>query len=111
VRDGLRLGSHVEAMDRAWKIRRQVPTTVRGADLQVGKPLEHAAEDKVTQGNSGVQRIADHVRQVVPGDALAERRSRGMNKDQRAESLSRGPEGLESLIVEVHPVDVGADLH
>src|SRR5713226_9532137 len=72
--------------------------------------LEHSAENELRKGDRRVERIADDIRQVVPGQASAQRRADGMHKDERTEILGRRPEGFETLVVEVHAVDVCADL-
>ncbi len=71
-----------------------------------------AVEDQVADGHGRVQRVADHVVEVVVGQPGTFREADRMQEDHRTERVGAGEEGFqpEPGIGQVEPVDVGVDL-
>src|SRR6476469_3545727 len=70
---------------------------MRGDDLQAGKAVERPLEDQVLQGNRGVERIADRIRQpAIALEALGEfRRALRMDEENGADFFGLGPDRME----------------
>ncbi len=105
-----RLGPHVVPVIRAATVARQIAAAVRGHDLQAGMPIEHTAENQMGQRDRGFERLADDVAQVIGIQALAERRSEGMDEDDGAQLLGRRPERRKLGRAELELVDRGGNL-
>ena len=84
---------------------------MRGNDLQAGEAIERSLEDQVLQGDRGVERIADGVRQpAIALEALGElRHALRMDEQHRAEFLRLGPDRMKLRIVKVLAVHASAD--
>src|SRR3954452_22900372 len=50
-------------MVAARRIRAEIAASMRGEDFQTSEAVERAFEDQMLQGNGGVERIADGVRE------------------------------------------------
>src|SRR6266404_1887783 len=84
---------------------------MRGNDLESRKTVERSLEDQMLQGNRGVERIADGVRQpAVALEPLGKfGRALRMNEQNRAEFLRLGPDGMKFRIGEIFSQHTGAD--
>src|SRR5258708_11951754 len=82
-----------------------------GKNFQAGEAVERSFEDQVLQGNRGVERIADRIRQ--PAIALEARcklrRALRMNEENRAKLFGLGPHRVKFLIGEVPSFHASAD--
>ena len=92
-------------------VERQVAATVHDAQLQVGQLLEDTAVDQSGRGDRRLQRVPDDVGEVVVGQALAGGEAVGVDQHHHLELGGPGEERPEAPVVEIEPVDVGADLH
>src|SRR6266850_5813249 len=89
----------------------EIAAAMRGNDLEPGEAIERSLEDQVLQGDSGVERITDGVRQpAVALETLGQfRRTLRMNEQHRAEFLRLGPDGMEFRIGKILPQHAAAD--
>src|SRR5438105_15795671 len=78
-------------------IRRQIPATVCGAELQARKLVQSTFEDQMRQGDRRIQGIADRIGQpAVASEAMSQLgRALRMNEDEHAELLRFRPEWME----------------
>src|SRR5665213_1948606 len=76
-----------------------------GKDFQAGEAVEGSFEDQVLQGNRGIERIADGIRQpTVALEALGEfRRALWMDEQNGAEFFGFGPHRMEFGVGKVLP--------
>ncbi len=66
------LGRPVAANVGAANVRREVAAPVGGADLHAREAVERPFEDQMRQGDRGLERVADRVRQeTIPGQPAA----------------------------------------
>jgi hypothetical protein len=86
-----------------------VAATVGGHDLQLREPLQHAVEDQMPHRHRGVERVADHVGEVVVAQAVALGEAVGVHEHHHVEVLGGLPELIASPR-DLGPDDVGADL-
>src|SRR5262249_33373218 len=97
---------------RARGVRGQVTAAVRGADLEAGEAIERALEDQVREGDRGLERIADGVRQETvaaePARALELGRALRMDEHKDAELFGLGPERMEPGVAELEAVHAAA---
>src|SRR6185437_12884063 len=100
-----------KSMVRAPTVTGQIPAPVRGHYLQPWMPVQHAAEDEMGQRNGRLQRLSDDVAEIVGTQALAQRRPKGVNENDRTEFFSRRPERGELAGVQLHLVHRGRDLN
>jgi hypothetical protein len=77
---------------------------------QVGIALENPAEEKVSDRHGRLGGPADHVLEEVATEIDSPQRVVGVKQDQAAEVVGHLPEGVQSRLVQGHPVDVGSDL-
>src|SRR3954462_9615163 len=89
----------------------EIAAAMRGNDLEPGEAVERSLEDQVLQGDRGVERIADGVRQpAVALETLGEfRRALRMDEQHRAEFFRLGPYGVEFRIGKILPQHAAAD--
>ena len=104
------LGPQVVGVVHPRGVERQVAAAVHGHELDVGVVLQHAAVDDPGQRDRGVERVADHVGEVVLPEPLAAGEAVGVEHHDNVELLGLGPERPEAPVVEVHAHDVGVDL-
>ena len=64
-------------------------------DLEIGEALHDSIEDKIVNGNGGIERVADNVGEVVIAKPIACERG-GMNKNCGVQFLRLGPERIET---------------
>jgi hypothetical protein len=99
-------------MVHARPIVGEVAAGVRQHHLQPGIALHHAVEDEVARGHGGLERIADHVVEIVVGQALAVGEADRVHEDHHVELLRLGEKALkvQLLIRQIHAVHAGIDL-
>src|SRR5579864_4409880 len=85
------------AMIRAACVRRQVAAAVRAANFQAGVAVQGTLENQVGESDSRLQRIADYIgkESIALKSLQAIHKSGGMQKQQNAEFLGLGPQGIE----------------
>src|SRR4029079_2446780 len=85
-----------------------------GANLEAREPVEGTLEDKMREGDGGLQGVTDHIAQVTVAlepllqlgwSAITLR----MDEDQRAQLLSFGPERMELGVAYLCAGDIAAD--
>ena len=91
-------------------IGRQTAAAMGDNELEVGVGVQYPAEDQVMDGDSRVERIADHVDQVVVGEAPRLRKAGRMHEDQHAELFDPREDLAEALCREILAGNVGRDL-
>src|SRR5438132_8791931 len=89
----------------------EIAAAMRGNDLEPREAIERSLEDQVLQGDRGVERIADGVRQpAVALETLGEfRRTLRMDEQHRAEFFRLGPAGMEFRIGKILTQHATAD--
>src|ERR1700682_4997334 len=89
----------------------EIAAAMRGNDLEAREVIERSLEDQMLQGNRGVQRIADGIRQpAIALEALGKlRRALRVDEQNRAELLSLGPDRMEFWIGKILAQHAGAD--
>src|SRR4029453_16152726 len=89
----------------------EIAAAMRGNDLEPGEAIKRSLEDQVLQGDRGVERIADGVRQpAVTLETLGEfRRTLRVNEQHRAEFFRLGPGGMEFRIGKILTQYAAAD--
>ena len=65
------VGARAPSVIDAARIAAEIAAAVHGEDLQVRVALQHAVEDQVVQRDRGIERVADHVGEIEPREALA----------------------------------------
>src|SRR5713101_2557724 len=96
-----RLGTDLPAPVHAADAEAGIATAMGQADLQVGAPIHHPAEDQGGESDSPVHQIANGIGQMITVSAVADqRRAALVDKDQGAQLLRRLPEGEELWRVE-----------
>ena len=83
---------------------------MREHQLQVRAFLQHAAEDQVMHGHRGIQRIADHVGEVVIAEAARLGEPGRVHEDRQTELFGLGEDPAEAVGRQVLAGDVGGDL-
>ena len=98
-------------MVAARGIGAEIAAAMRGDDLQSGKAIERAFEDQVLQGDRGVERIADRVRQpAIALETLGKfRRALRMDEQDRAELFGLGPDRMEFGVGKILSQHAAAD--
>ena len=86
---------------------------VGGDEFDFGVACHHAIQNQVTHGHGGLQRIANHVVEVVVGQALALGVAQGVHEDHGAQLIGFGEELFQAQtgVGQVHAIDVGANFH
>src|SRR5215218_6806537 len=97
------LRRHETGMIATCGIRTEIAAAMCGDDLEPREAVERAFEDQMLQGDGGVERVTDGVRQpAIALEALGEfRRALRMDEEHRAELLCLGPDRMEFGIREV----------
>src|SRR5262249_59625164 len=88
----------------------EIAAAVHGQDLEPGMAREHAVEDEIMQRERRLERIADHIVEIEPRQALCLGETVGMDHDERAELLGLLPERRERRIRQLAAADIGQDL-
>ncbi len=91
-------------------IGRQEAAAMRDADLQLRMRVEHAPEDEVADGHGRIERIADHVAEIVLREPAAIGEAVGVQEDQDTEFFGLGEDRPEPLLGKIGAGDVGAEL-
>ena len=94
----------------AARIGGKIAAAMRDDDLEPRIGVEHAAEDQMMHRHRGIERIADHVDEVVVAEAAPFGEAARMHEDEDAELLRLGEEGTEALVRQFFAGDIGADL-
>src|SRR6202043_1983580 len=104
------LRRHEAGMVTARRIGTEIAATMRGKDFQAREAVERSLENQVLQGDRGVERIADRIRQpAVALEALGEfRRALRMDEQDRAEFFCLGPHRMEFRIRKILSKHAGA---
>src|SRR3954467_12835631 len=99
------LRRHEACMVAARGVGAEIAAAMRGNDLEPGEAIERSLEDQVLQGDRGVERIADGVRQpAIALETLGEFRcALRMDEQYRAEFFRLGPDGMEFRIGKILP--------
>jgi hypothetical protein len=79
-------------------------------ELQVRVVVQYPAKNQVMDGDGRVERVADHIDQVVVGKAPRLRKASRMHEDQHAEFFDPREDLAEALGGKVLAGDVGGDL-
>src|ERR1700682_5185620 len=89
----------------------EIAAAMRGNDLEAREAVERSLEDQMLQGNRGVERIADGVRQpAIALEALGKLRpALRMDEQNCAEFFRLGPDRMEFWIGEIFPQHTSAD--
>ena len=110
---GAAVGPCAVAMVHARPVMGKVAAGVRQDDLELRVPLHYAIEDQVARRDRRLQRIADHVVEVMIEQTLALREADRMHEDDDVERLRVGEELLQvqPRVREVRAVHAGVDFH
>ena len=103
---GPRRGGVVDAA----RIGRQKPAAMRDDELQVGIIGEHAAKDQMMQSHRRIERVADHVVEVMVGEAPRFGKPVGMHEDDEAQLLAAREDLAKALGRQIVAGDMGHDL-
>src|SRR5512133_1963636 len=89
----------------------EIAAAMRGNDLESGKAIERSLEDQVLQGDRGIERIADGVRQpAIALETLGEfRRALRVNEQHRTEFFRLGPDRMKFRIRKILSQHAAAD--
>jgi hypothetical protein len=104
------LGPHRVAVVQPPDLVREVAAAVGEDDLEARVPLEDPTEDQPRDRERRLRREPDQVPEVQvlePPDVPGVLR---VQEERHAEPLCRRPDRVEARVVQVHPVDVRADL-
>src|SRR5690606_15960542 len=80
------------AMVHSAPIAGDVSSAMRDADLQPRMVIQHAAEDQMTQRESGFQRISDQIVKVIFAHPLCMGEAERVNENEYSQFLCRRPE-------------------
>jgi phosphate uptake regulator len=75
-------------------------------ELEIRKAFEHAIENQMMQRHRGIERIADHIVEIVARQALRFGIAGRMNDDQHAERFGTPPEWVEGRIGKFSAPDI-----
>ena len=96
-----RLRPHVPAVHPAPALIGNEAAAMHHDEIELGMPLQHAAEDQARRRDGGVERIADQVAEIIGAQPIGAGDIAGMDHHEGVE-LGRGrPERLEARIVEI----------
>jgi hypothetical protein len=92
-------------------VRAEIAAAMRCNDLEAWEAIERSLEDQVLQGDRGIERIADGVRQpAIALETLGElRRALRMDEQHCAEFFRLGPDGMEFRIGKILAQHAAAD--
>src|SRR6476469_8661378 len=98
-------------MIAARGIGAEIAATMRRNDLESGEAIQSALEDQMLQGDRGVERIADRVRQpTIALETLGKlRRALRMDEQHRAELFGLGPDGMKFWVGKILSQHAAAD--
>ena len=91
----------------ASDIGRKISAAVRAKNLEIGIAIQHAVKDQPMQRDSGVERIADDIVEIVLVKSLPLRKPGRVKKDQRLQFLRPGPNRLQPRRRDFFAVDPG----
>ena len=91
-------------------IGRQIAAAMRQHDLQPGIILQHPAEDQVMHRHRRVERVADHVREIVIAEAARLGEPVRMHEDEQPQLLDARPDRAEALGRQILAGDMRHDL-
>jgi hypothetical protein len=91
------IGPRCRGVIYAAGISRQIAAAMRDHKLQVGVVVQYAAEDQVMDGHRRIERVADHVDQVMVGKPTRVGKPGRVHEDQEAEFLDASEDLAEPL--------------
>ena len=97
-------------MIETTNIGRHIATTMGDADLQARISLQITVKHQMADRESGFQRMADRVAEVMIGHALFEAGPDGMHEDHDTELFDPGEELLQPGAGQIRPVHIGRNL-
>jgi len=86
------VGARLPGVVHARPVVREVAAGVRQHDFELRMALHHAVEDQVARRHRGLERIADHVVEVVVHQPLALREADGMHENDCVQLFRSGKE-------------------
>ena len=96
-------------MVHAAGVGRQEAAAMGNADFELRIGVEHAPEDQMADGHGRIERIADHVAEIVLREPAAIGEAVGVQEDQDAEFLGLGEDRPKPLLGKIGAGDVGAE--
>ena len=91
-------------------VRRQIPPTMRDDELEVGVRVQHAAEYQMMNRDGRIERVADHIDQIMVSKAARLREAGRMHEDQHAQLFNSREDLAKALAREILSGHIGRDL-
>src|SRR5271169_1558505 len=93
----------VDAAGIGW----QIAAAMGDDELKVGMGMQNAAKDQMMDGDGRIERIADHIDQIMVGEPPRLGEADRVHEDQHAELFDPREDLAEALGGEVFTGDVG----
>src|SRR5271169_4903872 len=96
----------VDAAGIGW----QIAAAMGDDELKVGMGMQNAAKDQMMDGDGRIERIADHIDQIMVHEPARLRKAGRVHEDQHAELFDPREDLAEALGGQVLASEVGSDL-